>query len=296
MAPVCKTPEAKRELEAFYDRFLALVPDPQTRWVPTRFGETHLLVAGNPNGPPVLLLHGAFTGSAHMVSACGPLLERFRVYAPDMFGQSVKSIDDVRLDYKGPACGQWIRDVMDAAGLARAHVYGASLGGFMARKLAEHAPERVDRMVLNVPAGIVTAGVTSILSRFFIPKLLHRAFPSPARLQRLVGGMMSTPDALWTAYLDAAFRGFSLETRMPPPATPEDLAHFDRPTLVFGAADDIFFPGAPLLARAKQLFQNVEIELLEDCRHMLPDTAAFRAEHRARVERFFGVDALRNAA
>ena len=45
--------------------------------------------------------------------------------------------------------------VLDAAGLERAHVIGASLGGMAAQELALAAPRRVDRLVLacTTPGG-----------------------------------------------------------------------------------------------------------------------------------------------
>jgi hypothetical protein len=51
-----------------------------------------------------------------MLSGFAPLLGSFRVYAPDIIGQSVKSAD-ARLPLEGPACGQWLVDVLDALGL-----------------------------------------------------------------------------------------------------------------------------------------------------------------------------------
>ena len=287
MTTILRNDAAREELEAFYERFRARIPDAHGRWVTTRFGDTHVLVAGRPEAPPLLLLHGAASGSAHMMSACLPLLDHFRVFAPDMLGQSVKTID-ARLPYREAACGQWLVDVLDVLGVGRAHVYGASLGGFMARKLAEHAPDRVDRLVLTVPAGIVTNSVAAVLSRFIIPKLIYRAFPSRDRLRRLVGSMMTTLDDEWIDYFDAAFRGFHLDLRMPPLASPEPLARFARPTLVFGASEDIFFPGAELLARAKVLFPLAETELLLGCRHVLPMNDAFAEQYCARVVRFLG--------
>ena len=45
--------------------------------------------------------------------------------------------------------------VLDEAGVERAHVLGASLGGMIAQELAAGAPERVDRLVLccTTPGG-----------------------------------------------------------------------------------------------------------------------------------------------
>jgi pimeloyl-ACP methyl ester carboxylesterase len=295
MTTIFTSPAAKETLDAFYERFRAHVPEARGRWVPTRFGETHVLVAGRPEAPPLLLLHGALTGAAHMMSASAAFLDHFRVYAPDIPGQSAKSID-VRLDYDGSSCGEWLTDVMDAVGVERAHVSGASLGGFMARKLAEHAPERIDHLVLNVPAGIVTASPFAIVSDFIIPKLIYRAFPRRDRLLRIMSKLMTsldeTPqDEEWVEYFDAAFRSFCLDLRMPPLGTPEALARFRRPTLVFGASHDRFFPGAALLERAKALFPHAETELLGDCSHVLPSDDAFKVRYRARVERFLGIEA-----
>jgi pimeloyl-ACP methyl ester carboxylesterase len=289
MTTIFTNETAKKALEASYEQFRAHIPGAQGRWVPTRFGDTHVLVAGRPEAPPLVLLHGALTGAAHMLSASLPFLERFRVYAPDILGHSVKSID-ARLSYRGPACGQWLVDVMDALGVARAHVCGASLGGFMARKLAEHAPDRIDRMVLTVPAGIITAPAFTILSNFVLGKLIYRSFPSRDRLRRLMEAMMTNVDEEWGDYFGKAFRGFRLDLRMPPLGSPEPLARFTRPTLVFGASEDIFFPGAELIARAKVLFPRAETELLEGCRHVLPTDGEFAAWFRARVERFLGAE------
>jgi pimeloyl-ACP methyl ester carboxylesterase len=293
MTTIFKSDAARKALETSYERFLAHVPGAQGRWVPTRFGDTHVLVAGRPEAPPLFLLHGALTGSAHMMSASASLLEGFRVYAPDILGHSAKTID-ARLSYDGPACGQWLVDVMDALGVPRAHGYGASLGGFMLRKLAEYAPDRIDRLVLTVPAGIVVAPVWRILRDFMIPKLIYRAFPSRDRLRRVMAAMMTTLDDEWLDHFSAAMRGYRLDLRMPPMASPEPLARFTRPTLVFGASDDIYFPGAELVARARVLFPHAETELLEGCRHVLPMTSAFAAQHRARVMQFLGADEARS--
>jgi 2-hydroxy-6-oxonona-2,4-dienedioate hydrolase len=161
----------------------------------------------------------------------------------------------------------------------------------MARKLAEHAPDRVDRLVLTVPAGIVTASVAAVLSSFLMPKLMYRAFPSRDRLRQLLGAMMTTLDEEWVDYFDEAFRGFRLDLRMPPLASPEPLASFTRPTLVLGASEDIFFPGAELLARVRVLLPHAETELLEECRHVLPmNDDAFTGWHNARVMRFLSAE------
>lgn len=287
MTKVFKSAAAKERLEASYERFRARIRGAEGRWVETRFGKTHVLVAGRVDAPPLFLLHGAMTSSAHMMSAMTSLLDDFRIHAPDILGQSPKTID-ARLSYEGSACGEWQVDVLDALGLERAHVYGASLGGFMAQKLAAYAPERVDRLALAVPAGITVNSLWPLFKAITLPMIAYRLFPSRKRLLRFLEPMMTAFDDAWVDFLGLAARDFTLDLRMPPLARPESFARFTRPTLVFGASDDVFFPGARLLARAKELFPHAELEMLEGCKHVAPLTDEFSASHRARLLRFYG--------
>jgi pimeloyl-ACP methyl ester carboxylesterase len=286
MTTIFRSDAARNAMEASYERFRASIPDASDRVVTTRFGETHVLVVGRSDAPPLVLLPGALTTSAHLLSALTAQLDGFRVYALDIIGQSVKSADD-RLPLDGPACGEWLVDVLDALGLASPHVYGVSWGGFLARKLAEYAPARIDRLVLVVPAGIVNGSVWTGLTKVTIPMLMYRFFPSRNRLLRFLGPIMTTLVAPWVDYFGEAFRSYRLDMRVPPLASRKALVGFTRRTLVFGASEDVFFPGPALLARAKVLFPQAELELLEGCRHMPPtNDDAFSSMSRIRIARF----------
>ncbi|WP_437874393.1 alpha/beta fold hydrolase [Sorangium sp. So ce513] len=286
-----RSPEARARIAAWFDRFHERLPVPtRSLEVSTRFGGTHVLVAGPEHAPPLVCLHGALASSAHLLGELGPLVGRYRVHAVDVLGQSVKSAD-ARLPIDGPAYAEWLTDVLDALGLERAHLLGVSWGGFVALRMAQVAPARIDRLVLIVPAALVSGSAWQGLTRIAIPMALYRAFPSEARLARLVSGLFSSQDDLWCAYFGDAILGYRLDFRAPPLATPASLAGFTRPALVFGADDDVSFPGAKLLARAKELLPHAETELLEGCRHSPPTDDAFRARLCARIARFLGGDA-----
>ncbi|KYG01679.1 alpha/beta hydrolase [Sorangium cellulosum] len=288
---IFRSPEARARIATWFERFREKAPVPtRAREVSTRFGATHVLVAGPEHAPPLVCVHGAMASSAHLLPELGPLLTRFRVHAVDVIGQSVKSAD-VRVPVDGPAYAEWLTDVLDALGLPRAHLLGVSWGGFVALRMAEVAPARIDRLVLIVPGGVVSGPVWQGLTRVAIPMALYRAFPSEDRLARLVSGLFTTHDAMWGPYFGDAVRSYRLDMRIPPLATPEALAGFTRPALVFGADDDVSFPGAKLLARAKVLLPRAETELLEGCRHSPPTDDAFRARLGGRIARFLEPDA-----
>jgi 3-oxoadipate enol-lactonase len=105
------------------------------------------------DGAPLLLIQGLGYGRSGWTPILPGLAERHRVVLFDNrgFGESDKP--------EGPyTAAQMAADalqVLDEAGIERAHVLGASLGGMIAQELVAAAPERVDRLVLccTTPGG-----------------------------------------------------------------------------------------------------------------------------------------------
>ncbi len=110
----------------------------------------HLLRGGA--GEPVLFLHAA-GGAGTWLPFHSQLADAgFEVIAPDHpgFGKSdefpeAEAIDDLVFHYL---------DVLDALGLERPHVVGASFGGWIAAELAVYAPHRIGSLRLLSAAGL----------------------------------------------------------------------------------------------------------------------------------------------
>lgn len=109
---------------------------------------------GDPNGIPVILLHG-YTDSWFSFSQVLPLLDqKYRVYTLDQrgHGESDRPVG-------GYAMQQFAGDVvafMDAMNIKQATIVGHSMGSFVARYVAVEAPERVTRLVLVATATTVS--------------------------------------------------------------------------------------------------------------------------------------------
>lgn len=282
---IFRSERSRKAMEQAYGRLLAETPEARPHQVKTRFGETCMLIAGPVQAPPLVVVHGGMGNSALALWNGQPLVERFRVHALDVLGHSVKGAD-VRLRMDGADYGEWLVDVLDALALPRAHMYGASLGGYILRKLAEIAPDRIDRLALLVPAGIVSGPLLQGITRSGIPMALYRTTGSKVALRRFLDSMFTTPDQLFGEYLAEAIKHYKLDFALPPLGTPEPLAAFRRPTLILAASDDVTAPGRELLARAAQLFPHATLELLENHKHIPPTDAASRARLCARVTRF----------
>lgn len=116
-------------------------------------GPVHYLVAGDPDGDPVVLLHGVSTTAATWLPMV-PALSEYRLYLPDRPGRGLSSAPS----YAGRDLRQfmvtYLLELFDECGLERPHVVGNSLGGQQAFLLAlDH--DRVDRLCLvGAPGGI----------------------------------------------------------------------------------------------------------------------------------------------
>lgn len=284
--------EKRQSIRAWFDRFRARSGDAcESVEVETSFGRTHALVAGPKDSAPFVVLHGALASSAHILPEVRRLSASRRVYALDVIGQSVMS-EDRRIPLDGDDYGKWVGEATTKLGLDRFDLMGVSWGGFVSMRAANVLGERVKRLVLIVPAGLVSGPAWAGFTQVGWPLMIYRSFPSEKRLERVVRSLFSTIDEEWTQYFGEAVRSYKLDIRIPPLARPESVRGIQCPVLVVAAEGDLSFPGEPLLARAKELLGDVEGELVAGSKHSPPMTDEFRTWLAARIERFFDTHAM----
>ena len=104
-------------------------------------------------GDPVLLIHGLGYARWGWEPVLPGLAERFEVVLFDNRG--IGESDAPPGPYTAAEMAADAIQVLDEAGVDRAHVVGTSLGGMVAQELALAHPERVDRLVLacTTPGG-----------------------------------------------------------------------------------------------------------------------------------------------
>ena len=117
-------------------------------------GRVHYLTGGNPDGDPVLLLHGVGTPAATWLPLFPALTDEYRVYAPDRPGLGLSAAPSYRDRDLRSFLVTYLLELLDDLGIDRPYVVGNSHGGLQSFLLAiDH--DRVDRLQLvGAPGGV----------------------------------------------------------------------------------------------------------------------------------------------
>jgi pimeloyl-ACP methyl ester carboxylesterase len=214
-----------------------------------------------------------------------PLLEKYRVYAPDTIGHPGKSAP-VRLSPRDDSYGQWLVQVLDALGLQQPAFLGGSYGAGILLRAAVYAPERISKAMLFIPSGLVSIPVSTML--YMLGWLgLYRLAPTPGRLKRILWPMFKDEpiDEKVLEITEAVFRLVHIEPEMPRNVRREELTNFKAPTLVIAAEKDGLFPAEAVIRRARKVFPNlVSAEVIAGATHYL--STRHHAHLNKRIERF----------
>src|SRR5262245_46877476 len=153
-------------------------------------------------GTPLILMHGTGGHLEAYARNLRALASRHRVIAYDYPGHGWTTTTDVDLEIETYL--QHLTQLMDALGLASAHLSGESLGGWVAVKFAARHPERVGRLVLNTPGG--TMATPEVMERIRSLSQAAADDPSDERIRARLEWLMADPGSV-TDELVAIRRG-----------------------------------------------------------------------------------------
>ena len=103
---------------------------------------------GNPDGEPLVLIHGMTDNSRGWSLMAPHLADEFHMYIPDLRGHGDTDKPDMKM-YTASLYASDISSFMDELDLNEPDVVGHSLGGTVAQTLAVNYPEKLDRLVLE---------------------------------------------------------------------------------------------------------------------------------------------------
>jgi 4,5:9,10-diseco-3-hydroxy-5,9,17-trioxoandrosta-1(10),2-diene-4-oate hydrolase len=264
---------------------------------------------GAPHEPLVLLHpHAAFL--EHWSPNFRSLAETRRCIALDMIGCG--RTDKPNAPYTLEHMTDFLRDFLDALGIARADLLGHSLGGAIALRFALRAPERVNRLVLVASAGLGPR-IHPLLAAMNVPLLGElMAIPTRMGLRRFFQICMQDASIVTDEQLDLAVeihrlpgaqraalrvvRGHTFTTRGLRPevldAVANRLGDIRAPTFIVWGRNDRIADVRYGEAAAKRI-AGARLHIFESCGHL--PTLERASEFNSLVNEFLGATPVTQA-
>lgn len=273
---IYRNPQAKAKIMALYDQKLSdcALSHYKSLYIPTSAGTTHVIVVGDTGLPPVLVLHGINAGAPVSLEAIQDLFPKYCIYAIDSIGQATRSAE-TRLPVKDNSYGYWLGEVMEGLSLDKGPVVGISYGGFLLQKLIMVHPEKVEKAIFVVPAGVVNSDFFTSMQKLFLPMTRFFITKKDKDLKKFISSFYTQVDDYALAFQRETLLGLKMDYSRPPLLTREAVAGYEAPVYAMVADDDVFFPGEACVAKLREAFSNFkEAHVLKNCRH-IPSAAVF---------------------
>lgn len=267
---IYKSKQGKQSSLQLYDKQLQKLGIPfYDSYLTTSFGKTHVVETGNLSKKPLLVFHGGNSTTAYNLLLVRFLLDDFHIYAVDTIGHPGKS-DEVTLSPNNYDYGLWASEVISQLGFAKMCCFGGSFGGGILAKLMCVAPEKVEKAVLLVPAGIGNAFPVSSV-RMMLP-LIKYNLTKQGKYVKATALYMAIRDEVLDAdslmIIKDSFDNVKIKVGMPSNVSAERISKCTAPTLVMAGEMDCLFPAYKVLPRAKKIIPNCKVHMLKGCGHM----------------------------
>ncbi|PWN06332.1 alpha/beta fold hydrolase [Rhodohalobacter mucosus] len=269
MSSLFKSEQGKSEILQLYDAKLeSLNIDYEYITVQTSFGHTHIIAAGDPANPPVILVHGSNGCAPIALETYANLHKEYRVYAIDVLAQPNKSAE-TRLSMKDDSYGKWMNEIITDLKIESVTMAGFSFGGLIILKTLENDETRIKEVYLSAPAYIVNGNPLKAIFKVFIPMKRYMKTKKVKYVEKFLSHLFTDRDEFAIEFLSKVFLEFKMDFTPVPVIDTKKAQAINTPITIFAAKHDILFPGQKMLKRAKKIFPSLnESSLLEHSKHV----------------------------
>lgn len=245
----------------------------RSQMVNTRYGETHVLSAGDPHKPTIAFIHGINVNALGWKHQIERLSRDYHVIAPDVIGFSGRSIP-VRLPYHGAEYALWLQDVFDAMHVNSAVLVGSSGGGHSVLKYAVHFPQHTAGLVLINPCGVERYPYPTDWSRnkavmFALGWIGRNLIASRGTARRMVKASASPSVPIDDETVEMAYILLKHFKRYPPPGRlpAHELQSIEAPVLLLMSEHEPYFSPSMVIRRATQHIRHLQTQIVPDAGH-----------------------------
>jgi pimeloyl-ACP methyl ester carboxylesterase len=251
-----------------YDLFLSRWPVAYaTHTINTRVGTTFVIASGKEASPPLILLHGAGTNSIMWAGEIAEYAKQYRIYAADLPGEPGKSAAS-RPDWASEAYAEWLEDVLDGLGVDRAALIGFSQGGWTALKFSVSHTERVEKLVLLSPGGIIPDKLSFVFRA--LPLSMLGKWGARQVNHLLAGDQVIPPDM--DDALTLTMTHFKPRIERLPIFSDRALQRLTMPVLVLIGDRDALRDARKIITRLKQHVPDINARIITGGGHALMST------------------------
>lgn len=266
VAPIYKSAAGAAAIADRYREVLNTWPIPADMLhIPTREGDTFVLVSGPVDAPPLVLLHGSGSNSSTWRGDIATWSRHFRTYAVDLVGEPGGSAPS-RPKLGSESVARWLDDVLAGLGISQTALVGMSLGGWTALDYATRRPERITRLALLCPGGVGGQRYGWIF-KAILPRLLGRH--DLRRSASVVAGLdeAKAGEALDDVVL--TFTHFNPRREKLPRFTDDQLRTLSMPVLTIVGDRDVMLNSPETARRISTFVPNATVLELPDVGHAI---------------------------
>ena len=273
--PVFSTPGGEAVFREAYQATLEhWTASYREQYIPTSFGDVHVVASGPENSQPIILLHAFFASAAVWYPNIGALSSKYRVYAVDILGDANLS-RPVRPVTSMEEFSQCFTELFDGLHIHKADLIGNSFGGFLAASLAMQIPQRVRGIVLLSPASTFHSMIPFYV-HVFLPKVINMMAPrmpgQAGRIRRGVDWVYAglPPDPYWSdVFYQAMLHGTGTNRVFPRVYQAEDFQKLSSiPALLLIGDHEKIYPPQDAIRAAKRCFPAIETEVIQKAHHL----------------------------
>jgi pimeloyl-ACP methyl ester carboxylesterase len=138
----------------------------------------------------------------------------------------------------------------------------------VANRVIALAPERVDKVALIVPAGIVGMSGFNLFRRVAIPQFMYAMTKREAYFQDIMAAFFTDcDDSDIERFFKLTLTGMNLDARQMKLSSLDDTRGFTNPVHVIAAEHDVVFDCRKLEAQVSTLYPHASFEVLKDSKH-----------------------------